>query len=117
MKEHTGWKPVPQIPSHDKRHPLIFTNARALVRKISHVPDNAVLDFELGWRCAHINDLLRRGHELRKIQRPVIERTRQMEAIFIHSADLRNGGMRFIACQHGAVPGLTEKQLSGNMAK
>ena len=27
--------------------------------EISHVPDNAVLDFELGWRCAHINNLLR----------------------------------------------------------
>ena len=46
-------------------------------------------------------------HELLEIQRPVIERARQAEAVFdqdgltrlvafIHAADLRNGGVRFV---------------------
>ena len=77
------------------------------MRKIIFVPDDAVLNFEFRRRRTHIDDLVRHLHELIEIQRPVVERARKPKAVFdehgfarfvafIHAADLRDGGMRFI---------------------
>ena len=77
------------------------------MRKVARVPDHAVLDLELRRRRADVDDLVRHPHELLEIQRPVIERARQAEAVFdqhrlaravafIHAADLRDRGVRFI---------------------
>jgi hypothetical protein len=52
------------------------------MREVSLVPNNAVLDFELGGRRAHIRDLVRHSHEFLEIQRPIVERARQPKAIF-----------------------------------
>ena len=77
------------------------------MRKIVFVPDDAVLNFKLRGRGAYIDDLVRHLHELIEIQRPVVERARKPKAVFdehgfarfvafIHAADLRDGGVRFI---------------------
>ena len=77
------------------------------MRKITFVPDNAVLDLEFSGSSAYVDDLVRHFHELVEIERAVVERARQTESViykngfartiaFIHAADLRNGGVRFI---------------------
>ena len=75
--------------------------------KIIFVSDNAVLNFEFGGSSAHVDDLVRHFHELIEIERTVVERAGQPEAVvyehgfarpisLIHTADLRDGGVRFI---------------------
>src|ERR1043166_9126342 len=90
-----------------KRHRLILTDTLSFMWKIIFVSDNAVLNFKFGGSSAHIDDLVRHFHELVEIERAVVERAWQTEAVvhqhgfartiaFIHTADLRNGGVRFI---------------------
>ena len=90
-----------------KRHRFIFADPLSLVRKVSLVSDDAVLNFKLGRRRADVNELVRQLHELVEIERPVVERARQAKSVidqhglartvaFVHPADLRNGGVRFI---------------------
>ena len=77
------------------------------VREIAFVSNHAVLDLELGRRGAHVNDLVRYLHELVEVERAIIERARKPEAVldehglaraiaFVHAADLRDGGVRFV---------------------
>src|SRR6266576_3951452 len=77
------------------------------VRNITFVSSNAVLDFKFCRRCADVNRLVGRLHELVEIKRPIIESAGQTEPViykdalaravaFVHSADLRDGGVRFI---------------------
>ena len=96
------------FPRQNKRHQFIFANPRAPVRNISLVPDNAVLEFQTrpalrSRKRSGLSAVMNSG----KIQRPVIERARQAKSVvdqhrfartiaFVHSADLRNGGVRFI---------------------
>ena len=77
------------------------------MRNIAFVSNHAVLDFKFCRRCADVNDLVGHLHELVEIERPVVERAGQAETVidqdalartvaFVHSADLRDGGVRFI---------------------
>ena len=77
------------------------------MRDVSVVSNNAVLNFEFCRRRAHINDLVRHFHELVEVERTIIERARETKSIihehglartvaFVHPADLRDRGMRFI---------------------
>jgi hypothetical protein len=91
------------FPRQYERQPLIFINALSLVRKYFFVPDDAVLNLGLGWPL--------RSHE-RSASSPKF-RSGDAAGGFALAVKLPCHG----GCQHGAVPGLTEKQLSGNMAK
>src|ERR1044072_4590805 len=77
------------------------------MRKISFIADNAVLDLEFRRRRADIDELVCHFHELVKVQWPIVQRARQANPVidehslartipFVHSADLRNRGMRFV---------------------
>ena len=90
-----------------KWHVFVFADALAFVREVAGVADDAVLDLELGGRGADVGELVRHAHEFLEIQRSVIERAREAEAVFdqhgfarfvafIHAADLRDGGVRFV---------------------
>ena len=97
---------VPFARDH-KRHRFVLADPLPLMRKVSRVSDDAVLDLELRRRRADVGDLVRHLHEFLEIQRPIVERARQPEAVFdqhrlaravafIHPADLRDRGVRFI---------------------
>jgi len=77
------------------------------MRDVSFVTDYAVLNFELGRRRTDVNGLVRQPHELVEIERAIVQRARQTEAViyehglagaiaFVHPADLWNAGVRFI---------------------
>src|SRR5205807_6926797 len=85
----------------------VFTDPRPLMRHISFVSDNAILNFELGWGGTDVNDLVGQFHELIEIERSIVQGAGQSESILnqhrltrlitlVHSADLRNGGVRLI---------------------
>src|SRR5438874_202735 len=91
----------------NKRHHFRFSNSLSAMRDVSFVTDRAVLDFELGRRGTHVNSLVRQPHELVEIERAIVQRARQTEAViyehglagaiaFVHPADLWNAGVRFI---------------------
>src|SRR5438067_13829136 len=74
---------------------------------VTFVSDSAVLNFEFGRRGTDVNNLVRQLHELIEVERSIIQGAGQPESIlnkyrfarliaFVHSADLRNGGVRFI---------------------
>ncbi len=92
---------------YSKGHRFSFTDPLAPVRNIPFVSSHAVLDFKFCRRCADVNDLVGNLHELVEIERPIIEGAGQAEPViykdalaravaFVHSADLRDGGVRFI---------------------
>ena len=77
------------------------------MRHVTLVPDNAVLNFELGRGGTDVNDLVRQFHELIEIERSIIQGAGQSESILnqhrltrlitlVHSADLRNRGVRLV---------------------
>ena len=74
------------------------------------IANDAVLNFKFCWCRAHVDDLVGHLHELTKIERTIIERAGQAKAVvdqhsfaravaFVHPADLRDGGVRFV--DHG----------------
>ena len=74
---------------------------------VTIVRDNAVLNFEFGRRGTDVNDLVRQLHELIEVERSIIQGAGQPESILnqhcftrlvtlVHSADLRNGGVRLV---------------------
>ena len=77
------------------------------MRHVTLVPDNAVLNFEFGWRGTDVNDLVRQFHELIEVERSIIQGAGQPESVLnqhrltrlitlVHSADLRNSGVRLV---------------------
>ena len=69
-------------PRQNERHQFFFPNARALMREVTLVADNAVLNFKFGRSRAHIHELVGVGHEFGKIERPIVERAGEPETIF-----------------------------------
>src|SRR6516164_1482241 len=77
------------------------------MRRIAFVSDHAILNFEFGWRRTHIDELVSRLHEFVEVQWTIVERAWQTKTVvdqhrlarsiaFIHSANLWDGGVRFI---------------------
>src|SRR5438270_8233117 len=77
------------------------------MRDITLVSDDAILNFKLGWCGTDVNDLVRQLHELIEIERSIVQGAGQPESILnqhrltrlvtlVHSADLRNGGVRLV---------------------
>ena len=77
------------------------------MRKISFIPNHAILNFELSRGRADINQLVRHFHELVEVQRTIVQRARQAEPVlhehrfsgpiaFVHPADLRDCRVRFV---------------------
>ena len=77
------------------------------MRHVTFVANDAIFDFKLGRRRAYIDNLVGHLHELREIERPVVECAGQTKSVihqhglarpisFVHPTDLRDGGVRFI---------------------
>ena len=91
----------------NKRHRFVLSNPLSFVGKVVLVSDHAILNFKLRRRRTYVNELVGRLHELVEIERTIIERAGQTKSIidehgltrpitFVHSANLWDGGMRFI---------------------
>src|SRR5215510_1365045 len=91
----------------NERNEFLLPDPLSPVRDVSVVTNYAILNFELGRRCAHVNGLVRQFHEFIEIKRAVIERARQTKTVlnqhslaravaFVHPTDLRDRGMRLI---------------------
>src|SRR5438309_5054833 len=77
------------------------------MRHISFVANDTVLNFEFGRRGTDVNNLVRQLHEFSEIERSIVQGAGQPESILnqhcftrlvtlVHSADLRNGGVRLV---------------------
>ena len=77
------------------------------MREVSFVSDDAVLNLKFCRRRAHVNRLVRQLHEFIEIERAIVERAGQAKPViyehsfarpvaFVHPADLRDRGVRFV---------------------
>src|SRR5215831_7414675 len=91
----------------NKRHQFLLSNSLSAMRDVCVVADCAVLNFELRGRRTDVNGLVRQPDELIEIERAIVQRAWQPKAVvykhglagaiaFVHSADLWDGGVRFI---------------------
>ena len=90
-----------------ERDEFFLPDSLSLMRHVTSISDHAVLNFEFCGRGTHINELVGQVHEFVEIERPIIECAGKTKSVvdqhcfagpitFIHSADLRDGGVRFI---------------------